>query len=295
MNAASTTNDAQREYWNNVAGPRWVGLAGYVEKRVERVNDLLLARSAVRPGEKVLEVGCGTGAATVPLAEAVGETGEVVGIDISEPMLTAARQRISQRDRRNISLLHGDAQVYSFPPDRYDLIASRFGVMFFADPVMAFRNLLGATRPGGRLCFACWAPLEENRHWLIPYGVALRHLGAPAPKPPRAPGPLAFSEPDYVLSVLEGAGYEGIEIRRETPDIIAARPSEEAEHACLMGPSGRLIEEKKPQESVRELIKQEMIEAFAAHAKGGEMVLPSTIFLVTARRADARRTSEVPR
>jgi SAM-dependent methyltransferase len=287
MSEASKTNAAQLEYWNNVAGPRWVGLAGYVEKRVERVNDLLLARSAVRPGEKVLEVGCGTGAATVPLADAVGETGEVVGIDISEPMLTAARQRIAQRSQRNIALLHGDAQVHSFSPDRFDLIASRFGVMFFADPAMAFQNLLGATRPGGRLCFACWAALEENRHWLIPYEVALRHLGPPAPKPPRAPGPLAFSEADYVRSVLEEAGYESIEIRREMPDIIAASRLEEAEHACVMGPSGRLIEEKQPPDSVRELIKREMTEAFPAYAKGGEMALPSTIYLVTARRGAA--------
>ncbi|MBV9816241.1 MAG: class I SAM-dependent methyltransferase [Alphaproteobacteria bacterium] len=291
MSEASKTNAAQLEYWNNVAGPRWVGLAGYVEKRVERVNDLLLARSAVRPGEKVLEVGCGTGAATMPLAEAVGETGEVVGIDISEPMLTAARQRISQRDQHNVTLLRGDAQIYLFPPDRFDLITSRFGVMFFADPIAAFQNLLGATRPGGRLCFACWAPLEENRHWLIPYEVALRHLGPPAPKPPREPGPLAFSEPDYVRSVLEVAGYGHIEIRRETPDIIGASPAEEAEHACIMGPSGRLIEEKKPPDSVRELIKREMTEAFAAYAKGGDMALPSTVFLVTARRSATKTSS----
>ena len=98
---------------------------------------------------------------------------------------------------------------------------------------------------------------------------------------------MAFAEPEYVRSFLEGAGYEGIEIRRETPDIIGAGPQEEAEHALIMGPSARLIEEKKPQESVRELIKQEMTEAFAGYAKGGEMVLPSTIFLVTARRANA--------
>ena len=101
---------------------------------------------------------------------------------------------------------------------------------------------------------------------------------------------MAFAEPEYVRSVLEGAGYEGIEIRRESPEIIGASPQEEAEHACIMGPSGRLIEEKKPQERVRELIKQEMTEAFAAYAKAGDMVLPSTIFLVAARRADA----EVP-
>src|SRR5438309_987210 len=199
----------------------------------------------------------------------------------------AARQRISQSGLRNITLLQADAQMHAFEPNRFDLIASRFGVMFFADPVAAFRNLLGAMRPGGRLSFACWAALEENRHWLIPYEVALRHLGPPAPKPPHAPGPMALAEPEYVRSVLERAGYEGIEIRREAPDMIGASPEEEAEHAYIMGPSGRLIEEKKPPESVRELIKQEMTEALAAHAKGGEMVLPSTIFLVTARRANA--------
>jgi SAM-dependent methyltransferase len=287
LDMSTRANAAQQEYWNSVAGPRWVGLAGYVEKRVERINDLLLARSAVAPGEKVLEVGCGTAAATVALAEAVGGTGEVVGIDISEPMLAAARKRISQSGLRNIMLLQADAQVHAFEPNRFDLIASRFGVMFFADPTAAFRNLLGAMRPGGRLCFACWAALEENRHWLIPYEVALRHLGPPAPKPPHAPGPMAFAEPEYVRSVLEGAGYEGIEIRRETPEIIGASPQEEAEHALIMGPSGRLIEEKKPQERVRELIKQEITEAFAAYAKGRDMVLPSTIFLVTARRAAA--------
>jgi SAM-dependent methyltransferase len=281
------TNADQLEYWNTVAGPRWVGLAGFVEKRVEKVNGLLLTRSAIKPGEKVLEVGCGTGAATVPLAEAVGGTGEVLGIDISEPMLAGARERISQSGLRNITLLRVDAQAHSFEPNRFDLIASRFGVMFFADPVAAFRNLLGAMRPAGRLCFACWAALEENRHWLIPYEVALRHLGPPAPKPPHAPGPMAFADPEYLRSVLERAGYEGIEIRRETPEILGASPREEAEHACIMGPSARLIDEKQPQESVRELIKQEMTEAFAAYAKGEEMVLPSTIFLVTARRDDA--------
>jgi SAM-dependent methyltransferase len=287
MDMSTGANADQQEYWNTVAGPRWVGLAGFVEKRVQKVNDLLLARSAVAPGEKVLEVGCGTGAATVPLAEAVGDTGEVVGIDISEPMLAGARERISHSGLRNITLLRADAQVHALGPNRFDLIASRFGVMFFADPVAAFRNLRGATRPGGRLCFACWAALEENRQWLIPYEVVLRHLGPPAPKPLHAPGPLAFSDAEYLRSVLEGAGYRDIEIRRETPDIIGAGPREEAEHALIMGPSGRLIEEKKPQESVRQLIKQQMTEAFAAYTKGKEMVLPSTIFLVTARRGDA--------
>jgi SAM-dependent methyltransferase len=284
MTETSIANTAQHEYWNTVAGPRWVGLDGFVERRVRAVNDLLLARSGLAAGESVLDIGCGTGAATVPFAEAVGERGRVVGVDISEPMLASARKRVADSGLCNISLLQADAQVHHFELDRFDLIASRFGVMFFADPVAAFSNLLPAARPGGRLCFACWGPLDENQHWLIPYDVALRHLGPPAPQPPHMPGPLAFSDPGYVRSILETAGFARVEMNRETPDIIGSTPEEEADYACIMSPAGRLIDEKKPNEAVREKIRQQMVEAFAAYAGSKPMLLPSTVFIVTARR-----------
>jgi SAM-dependent methyltransferase len=284
MSEGRIANTAQHQYWNTVAGPRWVGLAGFVERRIAVVNDLLLTRSGVVANESVLEIGCGTGAATVPFAEAVGPRGRVVGVDISEPMLTGARQRVAESGLGNITLLQADAQVHPFEPEQFDLITSRFGVMFFADPFAAFGNLLPAARKGGRLCFVCWAPLEANKHWLIPYEVALRHLGPPAPQPPRAPGPMAFSDPEYVRSFLETAGFANIAIDRETPLIAGSTPEEEAEHACIMGPSGRLIDEKKPDEALRETIRREMAEAFAAYAQGREMLLPSTVFVVTARR-----------
>jgi SAM-dependent methyltransferase len=284
MTESNIANTAQHEYWNTVAGPRWVGLGGLVERRVRAVNDLLLARSEVAMGESVLEIGCGTGAATVPFAEAVGDHGRVAGVDISEPMLAGARKRIAETGLGNVTLLHADAQVHRFEAGHFDLITSRFGVMFFADPVAAFSNLLPALRRDGRLCFVCWAPLEENRHWLIPYEIALRHLGPPAPTPPRLPGPLAFSDPDYVRSILESAGFDDTVIDRETPDIVGSTPEEEAKHACIMGPPARLIDEKKPDDAVRETIRREMAEAFAAYAHNGSMLLPSTVFLVTARR-----------
>jgi hypothetical protein len=156
--------------------------------------------------------------------------------------------------------------------------------MCFSDPVAAFHNLLGAVKPGGRLCFVCWAPLEDNPQWLIPYEVALRHLVPPAPKPPHAPGPMAFSDPNYVRSFLGSAGFEGVQIRRETTNTFGSTPQEEAEHACIMGPSGRLIDEKKPDELIRQTIRREIEEAFAVHLRDGETRLPSTVFLVTALR-----------
>ena len=285
MTESSIANTAQHEYWNTVAGPRWVGLDGFVERRIGAVNDLLLARSGVRKGESVLEIGCGTGAATVPFAEAVGPEGRVVGADISEPMLAAARRRIAESGLGNISLMQADAQVHPFEPDRFDLIASRFGVMFFADPVAAFSNLLPAARPGGHLCFVCWGPLEENEHWLIPYRIAERRLGPPEPRPAHAPGPLAFSDTAYVRSILDKAGFTNVEINRETPDIQSSTPQEEAEHALIIGPVARLIDEKHPDEAMRETIKREMTEAFSAYAGSKSMLLPSTVFIVTGERA----------
>ena len=284
MTQSRIANTAQHEYWNTVGGPRWIGLAGVVERRNFVFNDILLERSAVASDERVLEIGCGTGATTIPLAEAVGPRGRVVGVDISEPMLAGARKRIAESGLGNVTLLQADAQVHRFEAGLFDLITSRFGVMFFADPVAAFSNLLPAVRHDGRLCFVCWAPLEENRHWLIPYEVALRHLGQPAPTPPHMPGPLAFSDPGYVRSILESAGFADVVIHRETPDIIGSTPEEEAEHACIMGPPARLIDEKKPDDTVRETIRREMAEAFATYARNGPMLLPSTVFLVTARR-----------
>ena len=209
---------------------------------------------------------------------------EVLGADISAAMLASARKRLVEAGLRNVTLTEADAQTHKFEPERFDLIASRFGVMFFADPRAAFANLLRAARPVGRLCFACWGPLEANCHWLIPYEVALRHLGPPAPKPPRAPGPMAFADPDYVRSFLGAAGFEAIEMHRETPDVFASTPQEEAEHACIMGPSGRLIDEKSPDDATRQTIRREIEDAFAAHLRDCNTRLPSTVFLVTARR-----------
>jgi len=202
---ALDANAEQRSYWNTVAGPRWVAAPGFRERRNQESMALLLARLGDIAGQSVLEIGCGTGAMTLPIATAVDEHGRVVAVDISEPMLGAARQRVGERGLGNVTLLLGDAQVFDFEPAAFDLATSRMGVMFFADPAAAFRNIGGALKPGGPLVFACWAPLAENRHWLISYDVALRHLGPPAPQPAHEPGPLAFADPDYIREFLAAA------------------------------------------------------------------------------------------
>jgi SAM-dependent methyltransferase len=281
---ATDANEAMRHYWNTIAGPRWVASPGFRERRNQESLALLLACLRLAGGESVLEIGCGTGAVTVPLAEAVGEHGRVVAVDISEPMLGAARQRIDTGGVHNVTLLPGDAQVLAFEPAAFDVATSRMGVMFFADPVAAFRNMGGALRPGGRLVFACWAPLAENRHWLISYDIAVRHLGQPEPPTDHAPGPLAFTDPDYIRRILTAAGFAEIVVERAHPTIIGSSPEEEARQALTMGPTARLIDAKQPPEATRQVIAQEIAAAFAAEASAGPIRLPATIFLVTARR-----------
>jgi ubiquinone/menaquinone biosynthesis C-methylase UbiE len=155
-------NEAQRHYWNTVAGPRWVAAPGLRERRNQESLALLLARLGLKGGERVLEIGPGTGALTLPLAKAVGELGRIVAVDISEPMLGLARQRVDESRLHNVTLLLGDAQVFEFERGGFDLATSRMGVMFFADPAAAFRNIGSALKPGGRLVFACWGRLPRT-------------------------------------------------------------------------------------------------------------------------------------
>src|SRR5437879_3801618 len=229
--AADTANAEMRQYWNEVAGPRWVSRAEIQEARNIEVARLLLAEADAAPGERVLDVGCGPGATALPLAAAVGPTGHVTGVDISEPMLGLLRRRVAEQGIANLTTLLADAQTHAFPPGSFDLLTSRFGVMFFADPKAAFRNLAGALRPGGRLAMAVWSSIADNVHWKIPYDIAVGRVGPPAPTLPYAPGPMAFRDPDYVRGILSQAGVDEIGIgQRAFPVLGRSSASEARDH-----------------------------------------------------------------
>jgi SAM-dependent methyltransferase len=208
----------------------------------------------------------------------VGEAGHVVAVDISEAMLAEARRRVPP----SVALLRADAQDHAFAPPPFDLVASRFGVMFFADPVQAFGNLRRAMRPGGRLCFACWAPLDENPHWQIPLAAVIRRVGPPGARDPRAPGPLAFSDEGYVRDVLGAAGFEGIAVARERVDLPGEGATREAEIALTMGPPAALLDERGLDDAARAEISAEVAEAFRAYERDGACALPATVLVVTA-------------
>ena len=282
--AAETGNAAMRRYWNEVAGPRWVGRQAVQEARNLEMAEQLLAAAAAKPGERVLDIGCGTGVTTLPYARAVGPCGHVTGVDISRPMLAAAERRLAESGLSNVTLLLADAQVHPFPPAAFDLLTSRLGVMFFADPLAAFRNLFAALRPGGRLCMAVWAPLDENTHWRIPCAIAVRHLGPPAPKPPHAPGPFAFSDRDYLRGILAKAGFAEVAIEPRRFHIRGEAPAALAEHVGLFGAVQQLMDEKEADAATRQAIVRETEAAFAPYATEKGVRLPATFLLVTGSR-----------
>jgi len=276
-------NEAQVKYWNSAAGEKWVRHQAVMDQQLKVVTDLLLETAAPRTGDAVLDVGCGTGGTLLRLAAAVDEKGHVLGCDVSAPMLALARQRIAAAGVRNVDVVQADAQSHVFAENAFDLLVSRFGVMFFADPTAAFTNLRRPLRPGGRLAFVCWGPLADNPFFLLPLQIATNFLGPFEPTPPRSPGPMAFSEPDYVADFLTGAGWSEVRIEDRQPPLLgSATPQEQAAFSIEMGQVSRLIAERQPDAASVDSLRCELTKELATYATETGIEFPSRLYYVTA-------------
>ncbi|MBT3069443.1 class I SAM-dependent methyltransferase [Rhodomicrobium sp. Az07] len=281
-----TEND-QRAEWRR-KGEIWVVNHERIDRMLAPLGRAALDVAAPKPGESVLDVGCGAGTTTLQLAEKIGAGGSVLGVDISEPMLDFARERAAAAaSGLPIRFELGDAATYAFPRARFDLLFSRFGVMFFADPVAAFANLHGALKPGGRLCFVCWRPAAENELVSLP-ARAVKALIPPAPRSePNAPGPFSFGDPARVTSILSGAGFSNIALETfgcrmlygvgETRD---GAIDDAVEQAFETGPFSRALGEL--QGDVRERAREAVRAAFADRAEDGGVFIEGNAWIVTA-------------
>jgi SAM-dependent methyltransferase len=211
--------------------------------------------------------------------------GTVLAVDISAPMLEFARQRCVAQGFEQVRFLCADAQSHAFEPAAHDLLISRFGVMFFGDPVAAFANLGRALRPGGRLAFACWGPLDDNPFFALPLAVGAQALGPPDPEPPRAPGPLAFAETGYVEEILGQAGWTAVRIETVSEPLpCAPTAEEEAAFARVVGPLARLIQTRAPDPATLQAITLALIGRFRPYQSAAGLRIPATLHYVTALR-----------
>ncbi len=275
-------NADQVEYWNGKAGETWARMQQRMDAALTPVTAALLSLAAPQPGEAVLDIGAGTGETTLALAAAVGEAGTALGLDISEPMLARARQRAEEL-LSDAEFRIADASTFT-DDQAFDLIMSRFGVMFFADPGAAFANLRRLAAPGGRLCFACWQAPSENLWATLPMQL-LADVIPPDPRyDPLAPGPFAFADPERVASILTDAGWQGVTCHALPFAMtmgVGDDPVQSAvDFALRIGPAARSVREAGP--DVEAIARTRLHAAFAEHARDGVVGLPATVWLVAA-------------
>jgi SAM-dependent methyltransferase len=278
---ADERNADQIAYWNGNAGQRWVDRQQAQDVVLGPVLAAALDRAAVRAGERVVDVGCGCGSSTLELARRVGPSGRVLGVDVSAPMLARAGERLPPG--APVELVQADATAYAFPAAGFDLLFSRFGVMFFAEPERSFANLRRALRPGGRLAFACWRAPRENPWMMLPLQGAYEHAPRLPQLGPEDPGPFSFADPERVRRILGAAGFAAprLEPLDLMLDIAAGGGLEAAVQAALeIGPTSRALAEQPP--AVREATARSIRRLLAPHAQGSAVPLGAAMWLVTA-------------
>lgn len=279
MDAGS--NAGQIDYWNLIASRPWTRFQAQLDRQLDPLGREAQKHLALQSGEHVLDVGCGCGQTTLQLAAAVGPDGDVVGVDISEPMLAVAEARPRTGQIAPLHFWQTDAQEANLGEGAFDAIFSRFGVMFFADPPRAFANLRRALRPDGRLTFVCWRPFSENIWMSGPYAAAAPFFEAPPPADPKAPGPFAFAEPDYVAAILSAAGWSDIAIAPHDALIGGGDLETTLELALNVGgPLAAIVRERPELKAAL----AEPVRAWLAPYAGPDGVrLPAAVWIVSAR------------
>lgn len=202
--------------WNGDESQHWVTEADRYDGQLAAFGDLLFDRIQLAANEVVLDVGCGCGATTIGAARL---SSAAVGIDLSVPMLAVGKQRAGAAGVSNVEFVADDAAHHQFATESFDAIVSRFGVMFFDDPVMAFTNLRHALRVGGRLVFVCWQGLEANPWLLVPGVAAAAHVPLPAIGGSGGPGMFSLADRDHLISIVSGAGFADIVVESVSPEI----------------------------------------------------------------------------
>jgi ubiquinone/menaquinone biosynthesis C-methylase UbiE len=275
-------NADQIAYWNGAGGQRWAQRQPVQDILLQPIADIVIDRARIKSGERVLDVGCGSGSTTFAFAKAVGPSGHVMGIDISAPMLARAREVTPAGSPVEFAL--ADATIHPFVPESFDLLASRFGVMFFADPALSFANLRNAMRRTGRLAFACWRQPRENPFFMVPLQAAYQHVPKMPQMGPEEPGPFAFASEERVKRILGAAGFS--EIAMEPVDLaldvaIGGGLDAAVKSAVEIGPAARALTDHPP-ETVAAAT-QSIREALQPLLKGQTVPLDAAIWIVTAR------------
>jgi SAM-dependent methyltransferase len=272
-------NLGQLRAWDGTEGAFWASRAASFDRSVARYQQPLLDAALLRPADRVLDIGCGTGQTSRDVARRVPD-GSVLGVDLSAAMLDVARRAAALEGLSNVSFLQADAQVHAFPAEFLDVVVSRTGCTFFADPVAAFANVGAAVVPGGRVALLVWRSPAENE-WFQQI-VAAFLAGRPVPvPPPGSPGPFAFAEPDRIRAVLRAAGYAHVEIRGLAEPMWFGADADDAV-GFIHGVAGWMLDGQD--DAARAGALAALRRSAEAHLSDAGVEFGSATWLVTARR-----------
>jgi ubiquinone/menaquinone biosynthesis C-methylase UbiE len=279
-------NNEQIEYWNGDAGKRWAQEDDVMARLLQPICEALLDHADIAHCRNALDVGCGGGSQSLLLAQRLGLGAMLLGVDISAPMLEVAQSKCALVGETTASMqfLQADAATPAFQPGSFDLLFSRFGVMFFDEPTAAFSNMRLAMTDNAQVAFCCWQSLRDNDWTLLPLQAALRHVEMPEAPSANAPGPFAFADPEYLRRIMAAAGFGDIDIHSHNTNIsIGQGPdlSSCVHELARIGPVSRLL--VGADDTLLKKVFGAMKEVLAPYYNGSSLVLPAAIWFVTAR------------
>ena len=276
-------NDEQFEFWNEGIGRKWVEEDDSMNERLSILTKELFLRSNIKRDDKILDIGCGGGQTTFDASEMVGENGYVVGADISKILLDLAESKYA--NTKNLEFKYCDVQNYEFKENSFSKVISRFGVMFFENPIEAFKNIYNSIQEGGSLNFVCWTNVMENEFFTDPTNIIIKHINKEFPEITKAPGPLAFSEEDYVKEILMSSKFKNVKIEKVYSSI-STNDSAEKDGALLLklGLGGRLLADANLSKKELSIIRDEMVEISQKRQKDGKITYKACLNYVSATK-----------
>ena len=276
-------NIEQFEYWNEKSGPKWVKLDDSMNERFSILTEELFSRANINENDRVLDIGCGGGQTSFQASQLVGYSGQVLGADISEALLNLARSKFSNTGNLDFSLC--DAQNHKFQNNEFDKIISRFGVMFFEDPVEAFRNIYRSLKVNGSLNFVCWSDMIENEFLMEGADIITKHTQINLPPLTREPGPFAFSEKSYIEEILRLSGFKNIKIDKVKTTILTKDSVEQAAEILMkIGPRAKMLSQAGLADEAMHKIREKIEELCKARQNGGEISYAACLNFASATR-----------
>lgn len=280
MSVTDAPNRDQAANWNDASGKTWAELQEMLDRLLAPFEARLIAEAAPEaPDARVLDIGCGAGATTLAMARRLGPQGLALGVDISGPLVAAARARAQAEGLANAAFVEADAQMFPFDAQDFDTVISRFGVMFFDDPEAAFANIRRALRPGGRLTFVAWRSPSENPFMIAGAMAAAPFLPEMKPPSPNAPGQFAFADGERVKRILTAAGWQGVEVA--PLDLPGEVPEADLmTYVTRLGPAGMAL--RDADEATRAKVREALRKAFDPYLQNGAARFTSACWLVKA-------------